>query len=116
MTVKDIAKLGGMLGQFLTWFADCFARPAGRELLKVYVRGLLSGVSLKNAEAIALDQNVAPRTLQRFLESLVRDESRLRDRCQRIVAEEHAHDEAIGCIDETGMAKSGRETAGVQRQ
>ena len=36
-----------------------------------YVRGLLSDVQRKNAEAIALDQNVAPRTPQRFLENLV---------------------------------------------
>ena len=116
MTVKDIAKLGKLLGQFLIRFADCFARPAGRALLDVYVRGLLSDVQRKNVEAIALAQNVAPRTLQRFLESLVWDEHRLRDRCQQIVATEHAHPDAIGCIDETGTAKSGRETAGVKRQ
>ncbi|MEO2016432.1 MAG: transposase, partial [Fuerstiella sp.] len=35
---------------------------------------------------------------------------------QQIVATEHDHSEAIGCIDETGTAKSGRETAGVKRQ
>jgi hypothetical protein len=29
---------------------------------------------------------------------------------------DHAHPEAIGCIDETGMAKSGHQTAGVKRQ
>jgi SRSO17 transposase len=116
MTVKDIAKLGKLLAQFLIRFEDCFARPAGRALLNVYVRGLLSDVQRKNVEAIALDQNVAPRTLQRFLESMVWDEQLLRDRCQQIVAMEHAHPDAIGTIDETGTAKSGRETAGVKRQ
>jgi len=116
MTVKDIAKLGKMLGQFLMAFAGCFARPAGRALLDVYVRGLLSDVQRKNVEAIALDQRIAPRTLQRFLESIVWDESLLRDRCQQMIAAEHAHPEAIGCIDETGTAKSGSETAGVKRQ
>ena len=116
MTVKDIAKLSKLLGRFLAHFACCFVRPAGRALLQIYVRGLLSDVQRKNVEAIALDQNVAPRTLQRFLESIVWDEQRLRDRCQQIVATEHAHPDAIGCIDETGTAKSGRETAGVKRQ
>lgn len=82
----------------------------------IYVRGLLSDVQRKNMEAIALDQKVAPRTLQRFLESIVWDEQMLRDTCQQIVATEHAHPDAIGCIDETGTAKSGRETAGVKRQ
>ena len=116
MSVKDIAKLGKLLAQFLAGFACCFARPQGRSLLNVYVRGLLSDVQRKNAEAIALDQKVAPRTLQRFLESIVWDEQKLRDRCQQIVATEHASPEAIGCIDETGTAKSGNHTAGVKRQ
>ncbi len=116
MSVQDIAKLSRLLVQFLARFACCFARPAGRALLQIYTRGLLSDVQRKNVEAIALDQNVAPRTLQRFLESIVWDEQMLRDRCQQIVATEHAHAEAIGCIDETGTAKSGRETAGVKRQ
>lgn len=116
MSVKDIAKLGKLLGQFLANFACCFARPAGRALLLVYVQGLLSGVQRKNVEAIALDRSVAPRTLQRFLESMVWDEQRLRDRCQQFIASDHAHAEAIGCIDETGTAKSGTQTAGVKRQ
>ena len=116
MSVKDIGKLSKLLAQFLRRFASCFVRPAGRILLGIYVRGRLSDVQRKNVEAIALDQNVAPRTLQRFLESIVWDELRLRDRCQQIVATEHAHPAAIGCIDETGTAKSGHETAGVKRQ
>jgi len=116
MSVKDIAKLGKLLAQFLAGFACCFARPQGRALLAVYVQGLLSDVQRKNAEAIGLDQNVAPRTLQRFLESIVWDEEKLRDRCQEIVAAEHGNSEAIGCIDETGTVKSGNHTAGVKRQ
>ncbi len=116
MSVKDIKELGRMLARFLSFFACCFARSAGQRLLSVYVRGLLSDVQRKNVEAIALDQNVAPRTLQRFLESIVWDEEMLRDRCQQIIVTKHSHPEAIGCIDETGTAKSGNETAGVIRQ
>jgi SRSO17 transposase len=116
MSVKDIAKLGKLLAQFLADFACCFARCEGRALLTVYVRGLLSNVQRKNAEAIALAQSIAPRTLQRFLESIVWDEQKLRNRCQQIIATEHASPEAIGCVDETGTAKSGNQTAGVKRQ
>lgn len=116
MSVHDIAKLGRMLAQFLALFFGCFARSAGRGLLEVYVRGLLSDVQRKNVEAIALDQKVAPRTLQRFLESIAWDEQMLLDRCQQIVATEHASLDAIGCIDETGTTKSGKHTAGVKRQ
>ena len=49
MSVQDIAKLGRLLVQFLARFAHCFAPPAGRRLLAVYVRGLLSDVQRKNA-------------------------------------------------------------------
>ena len=116
MSLQDIAALGKLLGQFLSLFADCFRRPAGRLLLAVYVRGLLSNVQRKNVEALALAQGVAVRTLQRFLESIRWDEERLRDRCQQLVAAEHADSEALGVIDETGTTKSGRHTAGVKRQ
>jgi SRSO17 transposase len=114
--VQQIAGLGRRLSRFLYRFRDCFARSAGRALLLVYVRGLMSMVQRKNVEAMALDQHIAPRTLQRLLESIAWDHHLLRDRCQRIVAEEHAHPEAIGCIDETGTVKSGPHTAGVKRQ
>ena len=51
---------------------------------------------------MALQLKTSPRTLQRFLESIKWDEERLRDRCQQIVAKDHDHEEAIGCIDESG--------------
>jgi SRSO17 transposase len=116
MSLHDIAKLGKLLGQFLARFSDCFARSEGRGLLLTYVSGLLSGVQRKNAEAIALHKGIAPRTLQRFLESIVWDEGKVRDRCQQIIAVEHADKNAIGLIDETGTAKSGPHTSGVKRQ
>ena len=116
MSIKDIRKLGKLLAQFLTLFAGCFARPAGRALMAAYVKGLMSDVGRKNVEAIALDQNIAPRTLQRLLESIAWDEQAVRDRCQELIATEHAHAEAIGTIDETGTAKSGKHTCGVKRQ
>ena len=116
MSLKDIASLGKLLAQFLALFAGCFTRPAGRRLLRIYVQGLLGDVQRKNVEAMALDQNVAPRTLQRFLESIQWDQDQLRDQCQRIIATEHSDPNAIGCIDETGTAKSGPHNAGVKRR
>lgn len=116
MDLQDIRNLGKLLSQFLSLFADCFSRPAGRSLMSVYVKGLLSDVGRKNVEAMALDQNVRPRTLQRLLDSIAWDEQAVRDRCQQIIANEHAHPEAIGTIDETGTAKSGNHTCGVKRQ
>jgi SRSO17 transposase len=116
MTLEQISGLGKKLAAFMVLFDDCFDRREGRGLLAVYVKGLLSDLHRKTAEAIALRFNVAPRTLQRFLESIKWDEQRLRDRCQQIVASQHAHRDAVGVIDESAVSKSGPHTVGVQRQ
>lgn len=116
MTLKQIASLGKELVKFLGLFAACFRSRPGFALLQVYVRGLLSDLQRKNIEAIALEFGKPPRTLQRFVESIKWDEAGVRDECQGLVAREHAHPQAIGCIDESGTAKSGSETVGAARQ
>ena len=116
MTLHEIAGMGRRLVLFLQLFADCFGRKDARKLLLIYVQGQLSGLKRKTCEAIALEFGQAPRTLQRFLESVKWDEQKLRDRCQELVAKEHSHAEAIGIIDESGIGKSGSETVGAARQ
>jgi SRSO17 transposase len=116
MTWKQIAALGRKLVAFLQLFADCFGRREARELLRVYLQGQLSDLHRKTAEGIALRFGKAPRTLQRFLETIKWDEEKFHDRCQRMVAQEHGHPEAIGVVDESGVAKSGEDTVGVGRQ
>src|SRR5580693_6725287 len=101
MTLKQIAALGKRLIEFLELFADCFGRVEGRGLLAAYVKGQLSDLHRKTAEAIGLRFRTPPRTLQRFLESIKWDEERLLERCQQTVAQEHAHPDAIGIIDES---------------
>jgi SRSO17 transposase len=113
MTLQQIYALGRELTLFLALFADCFGRREPRALLRVYLKGQLSNIHRKTAEAIALQYGVPPRTLQRFLESIKWEEEKLRDRCQTIVAKQHAHPDAIGAIDESGTTKSGKETVGV---
>ena len=116
MTLKQIASLGKELAKFLVLFVGHFRSRPGFALLQIYVQGLLSNLQRKNVEAIALEFDQAPRTLQRFVESIKWDETRLRDQCQQLVAREHAHAEAIGCLDESGTAKSGVHTVGAARQ
>ena len=116
MTLKQIAGLGKELAKFLALFAVCFRSRAGFALLGIYVQGLLSSLQRKNIEAIALEFGKAPRTLQRFVESIKWDDTGVRDDCQQLVAREHAHPEAIGCLDESGTAKSSDQTVGAARQ
>ena len=98
------------------WEGTRFRSRPGFALLRIYVQGLLSDLQRKNIEAIALEFGKAPRTLQRFVESIKWDETGVRDEGQRLVAREHAHQEAIGCLDESGTAKSGTQTVGAARQ
>ena len=107
MTLKQIAALGRQLTSFLALFADCFGRCDARRLLRVYVQGQLSNLHRKTAEAIALQFKTAPRTLQRFLESIKWDEQKLRDRCQQIVAHIHL------CIGENGFHRFSNNVAHV---
>lgn len=116
MSLQDIASLGKCLAQFLALFASCFHGVKGRRLLAVYVHGLISDLQRKNVEAMALKQEIAPRTLQRFLESLKWDHDKVLRLARQLVAREHAEPDAIGVIDETGTAKSGNATVGVKRQ
>jgi SRSO17 transposase len=116
MTLKQIRKMGKELTAFLGLFVGCFRSQPGFAVGRVYVQGLLSDIPRKNAEAIALEAGTPPRTLQRLLESIKWDEGAVRDQCQRLVGSEHAHAEAIGCIDESGTAKSGDHTFGAARQ
>ena len=116
MDAQEIAGLGGELSEFLSQFDDCFGRSEPREHLHAYVFGQASDLKRKSIEPIALLNGTAPRTLQRFLESVQWDEQRLRDRTQWIVARDHSHPQAIGIVDESGHAKKGNHTAAVQHQ
>jgi SRSO17 transposase len=116
MDAEQIRQLEPKLDRFLDRFADCFARKDTRAHLGVYVRGQLSDLPEKSVEPIALEAQVAPRTLQEFLSQLKWNEERMRDRVQEVVKTEHAGAHSIGIIDETSDPKKGDKTPGVQKQ
>lgn len=116
MTSDQILSLGPALADYLDEFADCFGRCEPRMHLSHYVRGQLSNLLRKSVEPIAVANNVAPRTLQEFLNSDVWDHDLARDRLQQIVARDHEDAKAIGILDDSGHPKSGKKTAGVQWQ
>ena len=116
MTPGQMASLGKELTKFLALFVGCFRSQPGFALGRVYVQGLLSDLGRKNVEAIALESDTPPRTLQRLLESIKWDGPGVRDKCQQLVAGGQRHAEALGCIDESGTAKSGDQTVGAARQ
>lgn len=116
MDVNQIHQLEPKLTAFLDLFHDCFDRKDTRAHLGTYVRGQLSDLPEKSVEPIALDADVAPRTLQEFLAQLRWSEDKLRDQLQHLVATEHQGAHTVGIIDETSDPKKGDKTPGVQKQ
>jgi len=116
MDAKQIRSLKPKLAEFLAQFDDCFLRSDTRSHLPVYVEGQLSDLPRKNCEPIADARGIPPRTLQQFLSLLEWDHGRMKTKLQALVAREHASPRSIGIIDETGCAKKGEKTPGVQRQ
>jgi len=127
MTAEQITALGPAFTLFLQFFAFCFGRRETRRHLTTYARGLLSDLPRKSVEPIALAAGTAVRTLQEFLTHHAWDHERMRDELQRRVVRDHMPAPGtarpgvpglgvIGLIDETGTAKKGDKTPGVQRQ
>ncbi len=116
MTAEQIFSLTAALSRYLEEFADCFVSFDTRCHLKEYVRGQLSDLPRKSVEPMAHLAQVPPRTLQEFLSLSHWDTDRLRRRVQEVVARDHADDQAIGIVDESGHPKKGNKTACVQRQ
>jgi SRSO17 transposase len=116
MDVDQIHELESELFQFLDRFSDCFGRKDTRAHLGVYVRGQLSDLPEKSVEPIALDADVAPRTLQEFLAQHRWGEDRVRERLQEVVVTDHQGPHTVGIIDETSDPKKGDKTPGVQKQ
>src|SRR3990172_2491285 len=115
MTVQQILAIGPALSRYLDEFADCFGDFNTRYHLKEYVSGQLSDIPRKSVEPIALFMDVPPRTLQEFLSLAAWDDGRLRDTVQKIVARDHADQQAIAIVDESGHPKKGKMTASVHR-
>lgn len=127
MTAEQIAALGPAFTLFVQSFARCFPRRETRGHLATYARGLMSDLPRKSVEPIALAGGTAVRTLQEFLTHHVWDHEPMRDELQRRIVRDHLPAPGavrsgasglgvIGLIDETGTAKKGDKTPGVQRQ
>ena len=116
MDAEQIRRLEPQLADYLERFGRCFSRRDTRAHFPVYVRGQLSELPRKSVEPMALAAGTPVRTLQEFLTHLTWQEDAMRQEVAHIVAEEHADEESVGLIDETGWVKKGEQTPGVQRQ
>jgi SRSO17 transposase len=116
MEIQDLKCIRQNLDGFLQEFDDCIKTAPSRSHLRTYIGGQLSDLSRKSVEPIALRAGVAPRTLQEFLGLHRWDQEAARCRVQALVMRDHADENAIAVVDETGFAKKGDKTPGIQRQ
>src|SRR5947209_322431 len=110
MTPQQIAALRPAFSAYLQMFFCCCDYAATFRLLTVYCRGLLSDLKRKTCEPIALEADIAVRTLQEFLKDHVWSFQQTRSIHQQHVAADlpnHTSDDlgTIGIIDETGIVK-----------
>ena len=125
MTAEQIAGLEPVLSSYLGSFRRLFPRQPTFLHLGPYCRGLLSDLARKSVEPIALAAGAMVRTLQEFLTHHAWDYGGMRDEIQRRIVRDHLPAPGaapadgvgvVGWVDETGVAKKGNKTPGVQRQ
>jgi SRSO17 transposase len=113
--------LAGWQGRFDDMFGEVLAPAFGRREPRLrarsYVLGLASGLERKNGWTLAEHAGDAtPDGMQRLLNAAVWDADAVRDALGRYVARHFSDERAVLIADETGFLKTGRHSAGVQRQ
>jgi len=115
MDAEQLQSLEPSLRAWTERFRPCFRKRVTFEYSRFYLMGLLSDLSRKSIEPIALASGVAVRTLQEFLSQFAWDHTRARKMILDDVGSRSAAG-GIGIIDATGHPKRGDRTPGVQRQ
>jgi SRSO17 transposase len=102
---------------FFEVVAPAFLRREPRLRARWYLLGLASDLERKNGWTLAeYAGEAAPDGMQRLLNAARWDEGTVRDALGRYVARHLGDPAAVLIADETGFLKSGRHSAGVQRQ
>jgi SRSO17 transposase len=105
------------LDEFLCPFQVHFSRSEGRQSLERYLTGLLTEHPNKNCDTIA---SVVPDTNQQRLHNLLTgiafDEDDLNDQRVGTLLQLPTEGDAVLVFDDTGFAKQGKCSVGVQRQ
>ena len=102
---------------FFAAFARLFRRSETRTSAQLYVRGLLGNASRKNcwqlAESLGLPD---PHPLQRVLNEAKWDADGVCQQLRAMINEVMGYEPGIGVLDESGVVKKGRKSAGVGPQ
>ncbi|HET6385392.1 MAG TPA: IS701 family transposase, partial [Armatimonadota bacterium] len=102
---------------FRQQFAPVLGRKQWRERSQEYLRGLLVQAEERcNAENISEAIGCSARVMQRFLTEAGWDDTAVMERLQSVASPRLSHPGAIWAVDESGIPKQGKKSAGVARQ
>lgn len=105
------------LAEYLKPFRVWFARSEGVAALERYVTGLLSEQKTKNCDTMAqVIPNTSEQSLEGLLTEMVWDDNALNRQRVRGLLSLPSEGDAVLIFDDTGFAKQGRDSVGVQRQ
>src|SRR5262249_49740417 len=108
--------LAPRLDDFLRPFVAALTRTETRENVGQYVRGLLSNLGTKSAEAIAYLHDRGRQGLQKFVGQSPWDHRPLLAELARQVGAELGEPDAVLAFDPSAFPKKGDRSVGVQRQ
>jgi SRSO17 transposase len=123
MTPEDVRAAAERLTQFHQRFAPLFGKDGAQDNAYIYLKGLMTCPERKSVEPIALlvgDGRVS--ALQKFVNAAPWDHDDIQAEIQEVFTEELAPTATaeavglVGVIDESGFAKKGNHSAGVDRQ
>ncbi len=102
---------------FFAQFGAFYQRSETRESARLYMRGLLAEVKRKNSWQLAERLGLTtPHPLQRLLNEGQWDAAAVCQRLRQSVIGELGDEPGVGVIDESGVVKWGKKSAGVARQ
>jgi len=104
------------LERFAEPFADRLRRPEQRKHAQTYVRGLLSDVEKKNAEAIAYRHDQDRQGLQTFIGTAPWDHEPVLEELTRQVGQQLGESDGVIMFDPSAFPKKGSHSVGVARQ
>lgn len=117
LTVMDVEALLPALEDYIARFTCSFARSDQLAWAQRYLYGLLATLPRKSCEPMALALGVSVRGMQAFLAESTWSLSAVVAQHERLIARSLADaDDGVFLVDESGMPKQGRHSAGVAHQ
>jgi SRSO17 transposase len=104
------------LEQFAEPFVACLRRPEQQRHTRSYLRGLLSDIERKNAEAIAYRHDEERQGLQTFVGTASWDHAPLLRELARQIGETLGEPDGVLALDPSAFPKKGTHSVGVKRQ